>query len=141
MTNNETASDMRELHDALLGAYQRLDGPAIKALYAKRSEDLYFWARKMTYTWEELEFALDGLIEIASEFRFSTSNLRVGGSGNFGWFAATYHVERDREGGESWSIDGRWTMVAEKIDGEWLIIHDHESFPATEPAVGKESRG
>ena len=76
---SDTVSEgMRELHDDLVAAYQKMDGEAIKRLYAKQADDLFFWSRQMTYSWADVEQALDELLDIASDMRFTTSNFRSG---------------------------------------------------------------
>jgi ketosteroid isomerase-like protein len=32
-------------------------------------------------------------------------------------------------GGKRWKFTERWTDVFRKIDGKWVIVHEHTSFP------------
>ena len=58
---------------------------------------------------------------------------RSGGSGDTGWAAAIFHEERTDKDGKHYSADIRWTMVARRVDGRWLVVHDHSSFPSEMP--------
>jgi len=123
---------MRELSRAILAAYERKDTGALKSLYAKQPGALFFWERKMQYSWEQISSTMDDLVRFVAKIKLTTGEFRAGGSGETGWFAATFHADRVTPEGKQFSSDGRWTVVAQKINGRWLIIHEHTSFPATE---------
>jgi ketosteroid isomerase-like protein len=123
---------MRELSRAILAAYERKDTAALKSLYAKQPGALFFWERKMQYSWEQINSTMEDLVRFVAKIKLTTGEFRAGGSGDTGWFAATFHADRVTPEGKQFSSDGRWTVVAQKISGRWLIIHEHTSFPVTE---------
>jgi len=120
---------MRLLSQRIVDAYERRDTQTLKTLYAKQEGALFFWERKMTYSWEQLDSTMENLIGAAAKLKLTTANFRSGGSGDTGWFATTFHIDRATPEGKDTSSDGRWTVVAEKMDGRWLIVHEHTSFP------------
>lgn len=124
---------MRKLSKEIFAAYERRDTAALKNLYAKQPEALFFWERKMTYTWQQLDSTIDALVSAAAKLELKTGDFRSGGSGDTGWFAATFHIDRVTPEGKQSSSDGRWTVVAEKRAGRWLIVHEHTSFPLPKP--------
>jgi len=123
------AESMRLLSQQIVDAYERRDTRTLKGLYAKQEGALFFWERKMTYSWDQLDSTMDNLIGAAAKLKLATANFRSGGSGDTGWFATTFHIDRSTPEGKESSSDGRWTVVAEKINGRWLIVHEHTSFP------------
>jgi ketosteroid isomerase-like protein len=123
------AESMRQLSREIRAAYERRDTVALKSFYAKQPGALFFWERKMTYSWEQISSTMDALVGAVAKLKLTTTEFRSGGSGNVGWFAATFHIERVTAEGQPSSADGRWTVVAERIGGRWLIVHEHTSFP------------
>jgi ketosteroid isomerase-like protein len=127
--DNSVAGDMRKLADEIFATYQKRDTEALKKFYAKQPDALFFWERKMTYSWAQLDATINALVKAAAKIDLKTTDFRSGGSGDTGWFAATFHIERISPDGQQSTSDGRWTVVAEKRDGRWLIVHEHTSFP------------
>lgn len=123
---------MRELSKSILAAYERRDTAALKSFYAKQPGALFFWERKMQYSWEQISSTMDDLVRFVAKMKLTTSEFRAGGSGDTGWFAATFHADRVTPDGKQFSSDGRWTVVAQRINGRWLIVHEHTSFPMAE---------
>ncbi len=131
--NDSVAESMRLLSKDITAAYERRDTAALKGFYAKQPDALFFWERKMTYSWEQISTTMDSLVSAVEKIKLTTTEFRSGGAGNAGWFAATFHIDRVTPDGKQSSSDGRWTVVAEKIGGRWLIVHEHTSFPLPKP--------
>jgi len=127
--DNSVGENMRRLADEIFATYQKRDTTALKKFYAKQPDALFFWERKMTYTWAQLDSTIDALVKAAAKIELKTTDFRSGGSGDTGWFAATFHIERVSPEGQQSTSDGRWTVVTEKREGRWLIVHEHTSFP------------
>lgn len=127
------AEAMRELSTKMIAAYEKRDTAALKKFYAKQPGALFFWERQMKYSWDQIETTMNALVTAVSRLKLVTTDFRSGGSGQVGWFAATFHIERETHDGQQSSSDGRWTVIAEKVDGQWLIQHEHTSFPLPKP--------
>lgn len=123
---------MRKLSREILAAYERKDTPALKGFYAKQPGAVFFWERKMQYSWEQINSTMDDLVRFVAKMKLTTSEFRAGGSGDTGWFAATFHADRVTPEGKQFTSEGRWTVVAQTINGRWLIVHEHSSFPLAE---------
>jgi ketosteroid isomerase-like protein len=130
--SRSVAERMRQLSQEIMACYERRDTAALKGFYAKQPDALFFWERRMTYSWDQLDSTIDDLARAVAEMNVTTTEFRSGGSGNTGWFAAQFHVDRVTPAGKHLSSDGRWTVIAEKINGRWLIVHEHTSFPLPE---------
>jgi len=124
---------MRRLSGEIIAAYERRDTKALKSFYAKQPGALFFWERKMSYSWDEIDNTMNALVSAVAKLTLTINKFRSGGSGNNGWFAATFHVERVTPEGKQFSSDGRWTVIAERVNGRWLIVHEHTSFPLPKP--------
>lgn len=127
------AESMRGFSQEIISAYERRDTKTLKSFYAKQPQALFFWERKMSYSWDQLDSTMDALVSAVAKLKLTTGEFRAGGSGNNGWFAATFHAERITPEGKQISSDGRWTVIAEKVNAKWLIVHEHTSFPMPEP--------
>jgi len=127
-----TAERMRRFSSEIIAAYERRDTKALKSFYAQQPGALFFWERKMSYSWQQIDHTIDSLVSAVAHLKLTTSEFRSGGSGNTGWFATTFHVERVTPEGKRFASDGRWTVVAERIGGRWRIVHEHTSFPLPE---------
>jgi ketosteroid isomerase-like protein len=123
------AESMRAFSKEIIDAYEKRDTETLKGFYAKQEGALFFWERKMTYSWDQLDSTVENLIGAAAELKLRIGDFRSGGSGDTGWFAATFHIDRATAEGKTSSSDGRWTVIAEKRNGRWLIVHEHTSFP------------
>ncbi len=128
----KTPERMRRFSGEIIAAYERRDTKTLKSFYAQQPGALFFWERKMSYSWQQIDHTIDSLVSAVAQLKLSTSEFRSGGSGNNGWFATTFHVERVTPEGKRFASDGRWTVVAERIGGRWLIVHEHTSFPLPE---------
>ena len=51
-------------------------------------------------------------------------------AGNYVWGNATVKEDLVMKNGKREMGQLRWTVVLEKIDGKWLIVHEHISAPA-----------
>jgi len=129
---NPIAEEMRTFSQEIISAYEKRDTVRLKSLYAKQPDALFFWERKMSYSWSNIDATIDGLVTALSRLRLTMNEFRSGGSGKTGWFAATFQAERVTTEGKEFTSEGRWTVIAEKIGGRWMIVHEHTSFPLPE---------
>jgi len=64
------------------------------------------------------------------EVRYETRDLRVTANGDLALARSLNHVSGTLARGRSTAMWVRWTACFERIDGVWLIVHDHVSIPA-----------
>jgi ketosteroid isomerase-like protein len=120
---------MCALCDELFDAHQRLDPEAIKRLYAKQPDGIYFWERDLAYDTARVARTIDAIATSVARLTLTPGEFRAGGSGNMGWFAVTFHADRTLPDGRTFETDGRLTTIAAKFEGRWQIVHDHASIP------------
>jgi hypothetical protein len=58
------------------------------------------------------------------------SNLKVQARGSMAYVAANFELQATSPEGESTADTGRVTVVFEKRDGSWRVVHRHTSFQA-----------
>ena len=56
-------------------------------------------------------------------------DLQVDAESELGYCAFIYHVSGTLADGTDVSMAVRATLVCKRIDGQWFIVHDHESVP------------
>ncbi len=56
----------------------------------------------------------------------------VHAAGNYAWGTATVHAEMGYKNGTHQTLEERWTLVWERKNGEWLVVHEHFSAPLEE---------
>ena len=129
MSDSAIAGAMRTLCDEMFAAHQSLDPSAIKQLYAEQPHGLYFWERALAYDYGQIVRTVDAIASSVTALTLTPGDFRAGGSADTGWFAVTFHAARTLVDGRTFELDGRLTVIAERSDGRWLIVHDHASLP------------
>jgi uncharacterized protein (TIGR02246 family) len=61
--------------------------------------------------------------------RYNVHDLRIDAERDLGYCAFIYHVSGTLADGTDVSMAVRATLVCKRIDGQWRIVHDHESVP------------
>jgi ketosteroid isomerase-like protein len=55
---------------------------------------------------------------------------QIHGAGEYAWGTATLKSDMTQKSGKRELATFRWTVVFEKQDGKWLIVHEHVSVPS-----------
>lgn len=63
--------------------------------------------------------------------KFDFDQLEIHASPDVAFLTAIGHCRDTEPGGQVVPLDFRLTMGLRKIDGQWTIIHEHHSVPAT----------
>lgn len=76
-------------------------------------------------------------------FRFDLDSVHGGGTGDLAWGMAPWTSTGFDERGAPFERPGRATVVMERRDGVWLVVHTHFSLaPGTPPRThGRSSKG
>lgn len=72
----------------------------------------------------------------ASEIGHEVQELQVTAEGDLGFCSFVYHVSGTLDSGDEVDMWVRATLCCRRIDGRWMIVHDHESVPF-DPETGK----
>lgn len=72
----------------------------------------------------------------ASDIGYEVHNLHVTASDDVGFCSFLYHVTGTLAAGDEIDMWVRATLGLRRVDGHWLITHDHESVPF-DPTTGQ----
>jgi len=119
----------------IMHAWDDLDPAKAAPYYAKDSDLVFYDDSPLKYTgWEAYargvrkEFA--GYKSYTTTLANDVSVHKVGDK--FAWGTATWRADAVKLDHSTEVVYGRWTVLFEKRDGKWLIIHEHVSLPAAE---------
>jgi len=57
-------------------------------------------------------------------------DLAVHRAGNLAWATTTWKLDGHLKDGKDVHLEGRTTLLLEKQNGKWVIVHEHYSVPA-----------
>jgi ketosteroid isomerase-like protein len=124
-------SVIRQRVEQCVNALRARDIDALMSIYARDivSFDLepplgYVGADRKRRAWQALFAAFTG--PIGYEIR----DLDVTTEGELAFVHSLNHVSGTMNGGRTADLWLRWTACFRKIDGIWLVVHDHVSVPA-----------
>lgn len=114
----------------MLGAWQVGDIEKLHKDYADDVEVVNgIWAPPV-FGWKDYLTAYQAMHARMQQVRMDRSNTYIKFAGNFAW--ACYQWEFSAEvNGQPSMYHGQTTLIFEKRDGHWLIVHNHTSVPPT----------
>jgi hemoglobin len=126
----------------VLDAWETLDVTKPAPFYAKEPTRTFFDIAPMKYTgWSAYAAGVQKVfVDTVQSAKFTLNDdVQVQQSGKSAWGTATFKIDMVSKAGTRESAEGRWTVVFEKVGKDWLIVHEHVSFPAPEPPSGPQS--
>jgi ketosteroid isomerase-like protein len=130
----KTKSDDREfktLIDRYYSAWTSLDPNNAAPLYAKDADLVFYDIAPLKYTgWAEYDQGVRKMFSGFESLKLTANNdLSVTRRGNVAWTSVTFHISAKLKNGSPMEADGRHTVIWERRDGKWLIVHEHVSAP------------
>ena len=131
-TNDEDKKEIQALAGRFAAAYKAKDINAIMAGYVPDESLLVFdvvpprqyaGAKAYRKDWEDLFAAFPGAVD------FEIRDLRIMTDGELAFSHSIQHAVLTGVDGMKVDITARVTDVYRKINGKWLIIHEHISIP------------
>ena len=104
------------------------------ACYALREPSLFTYGVVLLKPFEGADAVRKDWADFFSamkEIHLERSDLEISSEGNLGFGHFMEDAAMITKGGEQIHAVLRATHVYKKIDGQWLIIHEHKSAPAT----------
>lgn len=107
-----------------------LNVPGQAQFYAQGAH-VFFDIAPLKYDgWDEYQA---GVTKVLSGYQSGTCRVNddaeIHRAGNNYWITATVATDLVQKAGKHDMATMRWTAIFEKIDGKWLIIHEHVSEP------------
>ncbi len=139
MAGTKDVSEITELIKEYLEAYQHRDIVKLGNVVANDDNFMAFGTDEgeVWDGWEEFKTASEQLFGAMEEIHWDRDKkpmIHFSRDGNVAWFAEEL-AGNFVTGGEKHSCDMRISGVAEKRDGEWLIVQFHRSVAAEEHVV------
>jgi len=105
--------------------------PANTAQYYAEGQHTFFDIAPVKYdSWDAYQ---KGVVALAADYKSAVftlnDDLQLHPAGDYMWGTATVKSDMTRKNGKRELATLRWTVVFEKQDGKWLIVHEHVSQP------------
>jgi ketosteroid isomerase-like protein len=112
-------------------AWATLD-PAKEAPFHAQGAHVFYDESPLKYnSWTEFESGVTKILGTIKSGTFTVNDdAQLHPAGNYVWSTATVKEDLIMKDGKPFVATLRWTVVFEKIDGKWLIVHEHISAPA-----------
>jgi ketosteroid isomerase-like protein len=112
-------------------AWSTLD-PANAAQFYASGPHVFFDLAPLKYgSWDEYQ---KGVVNVLADFKTAkltvNDDAEIHPAGAIVWATATVKEDAIMKSGKREMGNFRWTVVFEKENGKWLIVHEHISVPA-----------
>ena len=116
--------------EKLLAGWNTMD-PANMTQYYAQGDRTFFDIAPLKYSsWEEYQ---KGVVNVLADFKTAkftvNDDAEVHPAGPYTWATATVKEDATMKSGKREMANLRWTVVLEKQDGKWLVVHEHVSEP------------
>ena len=130
--DRRSAQEVRALFEAFNAAWERRDPAFIDAYYAHDPHGVFFFERRQLVGWPQVDSLYQAMFASAArgEVHSKFDVLDVGARGDVAWVAADFRLEVVEAAGDTTVDEGRQTVVFERRDGRWVVVHRHTSFQA-----------
>jgi len=120
----------KALLQKLLDGWNTMD-PANVAQYYGQGPHTFFDIAPLKYSsWDEYASGVKKLLADYKTFKLTLNDdADVHQHGDVAWSTATLKEEATLKNGKREMANMRWTVVWQKQDGKWLIVHEHTSEP------------
>lgn len=101
--------------------------------YTSSDQAVFFDVAPMEYIgWKSYKEGFKKAFANFQDFKLTLNNdLAVHRRGNISWATTTWKADGHLKDGKVAHLEGRATLVLEKREGKWKIVHEHYSVPAS----------
>jgi ketosteroid isomerase-like protein len=112
-------------------AWATLD-PAQQAQFHAQGPNTFYDESPLKYnSWAEFQAGVTKILGTIKSGTFTVNeDAQLHPAGNYVWGTATVKEDLVMQDGKRDMATLRWTVVFERQDGKWLIVHEHISAPA-----------
>lgn len=124
------APDIAYLHQLIAGWNQLK--PEIMTQYYLQGQHTFFDLVPLKFNnWQEYRDGVAEVLKNYKSFKLTVNDdAEINHDGNVAWSSATLEKDAVTITGERQTGTVRWSAVFQKIDGKWLIVHEHTSAPS-----------
>ena len=126
------ADEVRDCLYRFQEAWRARDLSFIRSFFAHDADMLLFFERRQLRGWDDVETLYENMFAHAlpGSVRSTYTNVDTRASGNLAYANANFHLTVTNPEGEEMTDEGRVTVVFERRDDRWVVIHRHTSFQA-----------
>ena len=127
-----SAREVRAAFEAFNAAWERRDQAFVDRFFAHDTGGTFFFERRRLHGWPKVDSLYHAMFASAArgEVRSHFTVLDVGARGDAAWLAANFRLEVIEPAGDTTVDEGRQSLVFERRDGRWVVVHRHTSFQA-----------
>lgn len=137
LTEPEAVQQLSKRLQEILNAWSAMDPDAAAKFYAKDADLVFFDLTPLQYKgWDDYYLGTKKLFQ-----NYQNLNIRLNEDANVHWkgdlayATATWNVLGTLADNTQQKLDLRWTVVLERRNGEWVVVHEHVSAPLPEAAA------
>ena len=124
--------EIRALVPRIVQAWESLDPAKVDPYYATDANLTFFDLAPMKYAnWAEYRVGVKKMFfDPNRSIKFKLNeDMGVHHQGNLAWVTFTWGADIVPKQGAASKLAGRWTMILERRNGRWLVVHEHVSPP------------
>jgi uncharacterized protein (TIGR02246 family) len=127
-----SAEQVRDCFYKFQEAWRARDMTFIRSFYAHDPDMLLFFERRQLRGWDNVETLYENMFAHAraGSVKSIYSNVEAVASGEMAYVAANFHLQVTNPDGDELTDEGRVTVVFERRDDQWVVVHRHTSFQA-----------
>jgi uncharacterized protein (TIGR02246 family) len=113
-------------------AWSTLDPDKAAPYYDKGADDVFFDIAPLKYNgWAEYAAGAKKMLTTFKSLKLTNNpDAKIWVNGDHALAISTVHADAVMTDAKTMSSDARWTLVFVRHDGNWLVVHEHVSFPA-----------
>jgi ketosteroid isomerase-like protein len=125
-------TDFHLLMQKEFDAWSSIDLDKIAPFYAQAPDCVFYDLKPLKFNgWAEYAEAMKKTLPGLASVKFTFNNdAQTHQERRLAWGTATVHMEIVTKGGNTQSMDARWTAIWEKQGKNWVIVHEHFSAPS-----------
>jgi ketosteroid isomerase-like protein len=133
LAQKKGADDFNDLIKRYYAAWNTLNPDNASFLYAQDADLIFFDIAPLKYSGGWKEYRDNFKKNVGPGFSSLTlapnNDVKITRRGNLALTTLTFHLSAKQRDGTALDFDARHTIVWEKRNGQWLIIHEHISKP------------
>lgn len=130
--DDRSREEIKALYQGFNEAWENRDMAFIRDYFAHDPDMLSFFERRQLHGYGDVESLYENMFQNARPGSVTSrvENLRADARGDMGYVAANFFLEVTNPEGEELTDTGRVTVVFQRREGNWRVVHRHTSFQA-----------
>lgn len=133
LTDQEAGDQLRKRLQDVMNAWSMLDPDAAAKYYAKDADVVFFEPNALEFKgWDAYYLGMKKLFGNYQNLSIRLNDdASVHFKGDLAYATATWNLEGTRSDNTKEQMDLRWTVILERRNSEWVVVHEHVSAPLT----------